>query len=135
MQKIQSASLALAVVVMATSSLAASAGDAMSRLAPALGNTIVSTHPDGRKARLSLDVRGTYEAESRAGRRSGGTWKLRGEKLCLSQNRPLPIPIPYCKAIPAEQVGKPWRDTAVNGDSVTNEIVRGRNRAASNVGG
>jgi len=109
---------------------AAEGGDAMSRLKPALGNTIVSTHPDGRKARLWLDAAGGYRAQGRAGERSAGVWKIKDEKLCLSQRRPLPIPFSYCKAIPDERVGKPWRDKAVNGDMVMNEIVRGADGAS-----
>ncbi len=94
-------------------------------LDPALGNTIVSTHPDGRKAKLWLKRDGTYSAQGRAGERSGGVWKVKGEKLCLSQRSPVPIPFSYCKLLPAVTVGKPWRDTAVTGEPVTNEIVPG----------
>jgi hypothetical protein len=98
---------------------------AQSPLAPAFGATIVSTHPDGRKARLWLHPDGTYAAESRAGKRSGGVWKLKGDKLCFRQRRPIWIPFTYCKAVQPEAVGQPWRDVAVNGDKVTNEIVPG----------
>lgn len=105
---------------------AAHADEPMDRLAPALGNTIVSTHPDGRKARLWLKRDGRYVAESRAGKRSGGAWKLKGEKLCLHQSKPFPIPISYCKPVPAETLSRPWRDKAVTGEMVTNEIIPGR---------
>ncbi len=108
----------------------ADAGDGLARLAPALGNTIVSTHPDGRKARLWLARDGRYDAESRAGKRSGGTWKVKGDKLCLHQHNPFPIPISYCKPIPAEAIGRPWRDKAVTGEMVSNEIVPGGEPAA-----
>ena len=103
----------------------ARAVDPLTRLSPALGNTIVSTHPDGRQARLWLDRGGAYTARSRAGKHSGGVWRVTGEKLCLRQRRPFPIPFVYCKAIPVRSVGKPWRDKAVTGEIVTNEIVRG----------
>jgi hypothetical protein len=101
------------------------AADAARTLEPALGRTIVSTHPDGRKARLWLSRDGSYAAEGRAGQRSGGHWTLMGDKLCLTQSRPIPIPFSYCKPVPPVEVGKPWRDVAVNGDSVTNEVVPG----------
>ena len=117
--------VALAVGALSSTGWAAENGDALARLAPAFGNTIVSTHPDGRKARLWLDAGGTYAAQGRAGNRSSGTWKTKGDKLCLTQRSPLPIPFPYCTAIPAERVGKPWRDKAVNGDAVTNVIMKG----------
>jgi len=95
-------------------------------LSPAFGNTIVSTHPDGRKARLFLNADHTYAAESRAGSRSGGTWRIKGDKLCLSQKRPYPGLFSYCKRVPPFAVGRPWSDIAVTGERVTNEVVPGR---------
>ena len=118
----------LGVAVLAVTLLAAGplrADQTLDRLAPAIGATIVSTHPDGRKARLWLHRDGTYAAEGRAGNRSSGSWKVRGEKLCLHQHSPFPFPISYCKPVPAESLNTPWRDKAVNGDQVTNEIVPG----------
>ena len=97
--------------------------DPAADLKPALGATIVSTHPDGRKARLSLNRDGTFTAEGRAGNRSSGVWKLKGDRLCLTQRKPMAIPLSYCHAFPHEAVGKPWPDIAVNGDHVVNEIV------------
>ena len=114
-----------AALSMLTLAGVARADDASARIAPAIGNTLVSTHPDGRKAKLWLEKDGRYAAESRAGKRSGGVWKLKGEKLCLTQRQPMSIPFSYCKAVPNEALGKPWRDKAVNGDLVTNEIVPG----------
>lgn len=95
-------------------------------LAPAFGNTIVSTHPDGRQARLWLRGDHTFEAQGRAGNRSSGTWRVRAGKLCLTQKRPVAIPFSYCHAFPRVSVGASWRDTASNGNSVVNRIVRGR---------
>ena len=126
MHEMHRACSTVAALFLASSVAAAPSGDAIARLAPAIGNAIVSTHPDGRKAKLWLQRDGTYAAQSRAGERSGGRWKVKGEKLCLSQRSPIPIPIAYCKPIPVEALGRPWRDTAVNGDLVTNEIVRSR---------
>ena len=125
LQKLSGACTVLVAATTAANAAPIPAGDAMRRLAPAIGNTIVSTHPDGRKARLWLSAGGTYSAEGRDGGRSGGRWTVKSEKLCLKQRRPIPIPFAYCKAIPTEQVGKPWRDTAVTGEKVTNEIVLG----------
>ena len=116
----------VAALLAASVAYAAPSDDAARRLAPAVGNVIVSTHPDGRKARLWLRRGGSYAAQSRTGKRSGGTWKVKGEKLCLRQRSPLPLPIAYCKPIPLEAVGRPWRDTAVNGDQVSNEILPDR---------
>lgn len=101
------------------------AADAAERLRPALGNTIVSTHPDGRKARLWLTPGGRYSAEGRAGQRSGGVWTIKGEKLCLKQRRPISMPFTYCKPIPSVALDRPWRDKAVTGEMVTNNVVPG----------
>ena len=97
--------------------------DPAADLAPALGATIVSTHPDGRKARLSLNRDGTFTAQGRAGNPSSGVWKLKGDRLCLTQRRPIAIPFSYCHTIPHRIADGPWRDVAVNGDPVSNEIV------------
>lgn len=109
------------IVVLSVTAGAAGAGP----LDPAIGNTIVSTHPDGRKARLWLGRDGAYEAEGRAGQKSGGVWSLKGDRLCLRQRHPIAIPFSYCKPIPSVTVGQSWRDKAVNGEQVTNEIVPG----------
>ena len=101
------------------------AADSAERLRPAVGNTILSTHPDGRKARLWLRPDGAYSAEGRAGQRSGGVWVVKGERLCLRQRHPVAMPFSYCKAIPLIALGTPWRDKAVTGETVTNEVVRG----------
>ena len=95
-------------------------------LGPAFGNTIVSTHPDGRKAKLFINADHTYAAESRAGSRSAGVWAIKGAKLCLSQKKPHPGLFSYCKFIPPVAVGRPWSDTAVTGERVTNEVIEGQ---------
>jgi len=97
-----------------------------SGLEPAFGNTIVSTHPDGRKARLWLSADHTFRAQGRGGNRSSGVWRVRGDRLCLTQRRPLPIPFPYCHRFPRHSVGDRWNDTASNGDAVINQIVAGQ---------
>ena len=101
------------------------AADPAERLRPALDATIVSTHPDGRKARLWLRPDGRYSAEGRTGQRSGGVWAVKGEKLCLRQRRPVAMPFSYCKVVPSVALGTPWRDKAVTGETVTNEVVPG----------
>jgi hypothetical protein len=97
-----------------------------SPLEPAFGATIVSTHPDGRQARLWLNRDGSYAAQGRAGQRSGGVWALKGEKLCLTQKAPMPVPLAFCKRFPAVAVGAHWPDRAVNGEAVINSLVAGR---------
>lgn len=106
--------------------LAGSAQAQESTLGPAFGNTIVSTHPDGREARLWLDADQSFRAQGRAGNRSSGVWRVRGNRLCLTQRRPISIPFSYCHAFPRVAVGQIWNDTASNGDRVVNRIVRGQ---------
>ena len=93
-------------------------------LSAVIGATIVSTHPDGRQARLMLKADHSYSAVGRKGQRSGGTCAVRDGKLCLSQTAPYPGPFHLCRAIPAVKVGESWRDKAFNGESVVNRIVR-----------
>lgn len=104
------------------------AGPAMAAtgIEPAIGATLVSTHPDGRQAKLRLAADHSYRAEGRTGARSSGTWKVKGEKLCLSQKRPYPSPFPYCRAFRHAQVGDRWKDKAFNGEPVTNELRAGQ---------
>ena len=92
----------------------------------AFGNTIVSTHPDGRQALLWLNREGTYTARGRQGQSSGGLWSQTGTKLCLTQRRPYRLPISYCKVFPQVSVGSRWADIAFNGEQVTNQIIAGR---------
>lgn len=91
----------------------------------AFGNTIVSTHPDGRQARLWLIADHTFRAQGRRGNRASGVWRVRGDRLCLTQRRPLSIPFPYCHSLPDHSVGERWTDRASNGDAVVNQIVAG----------
>ncbi|MGZ9099559.1 MAG: hypothetical protein ACXW3O_07645, partial [Brevundimonas sp.] len=67
---------AVALVIAGASSALAQA----SSLEPAFGNTIVSTHPDGRQARLWLSADHTFRAQGRRGNRSSGVWRVRGDR-------------------------------------------------------
>ena len=113
--KLQTA-LVAAFLLTATSALAVTEAD----LRPAFGNTIVSTHPDGRKAKLWLNGDHTFTAQGRKGNREHGTWKIKNGKLCLAQGL-----FSYCKAFPKVRLGATWRDKAVNGEMVTNALVTG----------
>jgi hypothetical protein len=95
-------------------------------LEPAFGNTIVSVHPDGRRAKLRINRDHTYWAMSRAGKQSGGVWALKGEKICLSQKSPFPGPFSVCKDLPSIRVGDKWADKAINGEPVTNMLLPGQ---------
>src|SRR3954470_5491498 len=70
-----------------------------SDVAAAFGNTIVSTYPDGRIAKLWLKPDGAYEAQGRRGGMSSGRWAVKGDKICMKQGRPIAIPFSYCTPI------------------------------------
>lgn len=117
----------IAVLALAVGSLAGvAAAEPATGLEPAFGNTIVSTHPDGRQAKLWLNADHTFQAQGRAGNRSSGVWRVRGRRLCLTQRQPVSIPFSYCHTYPRVTLGARWRDRAVNGDAVVNAVVAGR---------
>ncbi len=95
-------------------------------LAPAFGNTLVSTYPDGRKARAWLTPDGRFEGEGRRGGRNAGTWRVRDGKLCFSMRRPVMIPGSYCTPIVRGGIGTRWTAPAVTGETITVELVAGR---------
>ena len=96
------------------------------QLQAAFGNTIVSIHADGRQAKLWLNPDHTYGAQARSGKRSGGTWRIKNDKLCFSQTQPFPSLFSYCKHIPQVTVGQSWPDVALAGEPVTDIVVAGR---------
>ena len=66
----------------------------------AFANTIVSTYPDGRQAKLWLNPDGTY--------------------------RPIPIPFSWCTARVQGGVGATWTARAVTGEPIKVELKGGR---------
>ncbi len=119
--------LSLGVLAAATPCLA----EGPTNLQAAFGNTIVSTYPDGRTAELWLHPDGSYSAEGRRHDRSGGHWKLKGEKLCLKQSHPLAFPFTYCTPIAQGGVGASWEGKAVTGEPIHIRLVRGNADPAS----
>lgn len=105
---------------------AAVASDAAPSLEPAFRNTIVSTFPDGRSARLWLDPDGAYRAEDRSAGRSSGRWTVHGERICLRQRRPLPSPVAYCTELRRPEVGAVWTARSFSGEAVRVEVIAGR---------
>ncbi len=92
----------------------------------AFGNTIVSTYPDGRTARLWLERDGGYAASGRRHDRSSGRWRLKGDAICLRQSRPIPIPFAYCAPVPRGGLGASWSGRAVTGEAIRLQLVAGR---------
>jgi hypothetical protein len=95
-------------------------------LEPAFSNTIVSTYPDGRQAKLWLNADGSYRAQGRRGKPSSGVWTLKGEKLCLKQRKPVPGPFSYCTPVKRGGVGTRWTGKAVTGEKINIELAPGR---------
>ena len=95
-------------------------------LEPAFSNTIVSTYPDGRKAKLWLNRDGSYRAQGRRGKPSSGKWSLKGQQICLKQSRPIPGPFSYCTAVKSGGVGTQWSGKAVTGEPIQIQLVAGR---------
>ena len=95
-------------------------------LEPAFKNTIVSTYPDGRTAKLWLNADGSYRAQGRRGKPSSGRWTLKGEQICLKQSRPFPGPFSYCTSVKRGGVGTSWSGKAVTGEPIRIKVVGGR---------
>ncbi len=92
----------------------------------AFHNTIVSTYPDGRTAELWLQPDGSYAAEGRRHDRSSGHWKLSGDKMCLKQSHPIPVPFSFCTHLTSAGPGAGWTGKAVTGEPIRIRITRGR---------
>ncbi len=99
-------------------------GGMLSRLEPAFRNTLQITYADGRIGRMWLDRDGRYRGHGR--RQSSGVWRVRGEELCFTQRRPIPVPVSFCTPLVEGGVGTRWTTRSVTGESLIVEIVRGR---------
>jgi hypothetical protein len=113
--------LLLAAALM-TPSQEAGAAATSDMLQKAFGNTIVSTFPDGRTALLWLKAGGEFSGKGRRRLLYSGVWTEKGDKLCLRQTRPIPIPFSYCAAIPA---GTTWTGKAITGEPVKMQLLPG----------
>ena len=91
----------------------------------AFGSTIVSTYPDGRQAELWLQKDGGYTAAGRRRDPSSGRWQMKGDKLCLKQQKPMAAPFSYCVPVPADGIDKPWTGKAFTGEQIRIKLVRG----------
>ncbi|PHY13259.1 hypothetical protein CSW58_06980 [Caulobacter sp. B11] len=115
------------LALLTTAALAASVlTSGPAALAPAFGNTVVSTYPDGRQARLWLNRDGGYRATGRRGKASSGTWSLKGGKVCLKQRKPIAAPITFCAPYRSGGVGTRWTGKAVTGETIQIALVAGR---------
>ncbi|ATQ43155.1 hypothetical protein [Caulobacter mirabilis] len=97
-------------------------------LEPAFQNTIVSTYPDGKSTKLWLERNGQYEALRANGQRTGGSWQMKGDRLCMTQRRPIFVPLAFCTGIPSLKggVGVSWTAKGLKGEPVRHTVVAGR---------
>jgi hypothetical protein len=95
-------------------------------LTTAFANTIVSTYPDGRTAKLWLEPGGVYTAEGREHEPSHGKWKVQDGKLCLKQVHPFAFGFVYCTVLSQFSSGSSWVGRAVTGETIQIRLVRGR---------
>ncbi|NEX94562.1 hypothetical protein [Caulobacter sp. 17J65-9] len=94
-------------------------------LEPAFTGTVISTYPDGRQGKLWLNRDGSYKGQGRRGHLSSGRWSLKGDRICLRQSRPVPVPFQYCTDVPDEGTTS-WTEKAVTGEQLQMELVAGR---------
>ena len=106
--------------------LAATLSPSLAALEAAFDNTVVSTYPDGRQAKAWLNRDGTWRGQGRSGKTNSGRWTLKGERVCLRQSRPVPVPLAYCTEVRPGGVGTTWTGKAVTGEAVRFELVAGR---------
>lgn len=117
--------LVLLLAACASPALAAQPVPVPPALEAAFGATLVSTYPDGRQAKLWLARDGGYTGQGRRGGMSSGRWSVDGQRLCMKQSRPLPVPFRFCTPIVSGGVGTRWTAKAVGGEAVTVQLVAG----------
>jgi hypothetical protein len=94
---------------------------------PAFSATVVSTYPDGRISKLWLNRDGTFTGEERDHAVKGGKWTLKGQKICMRQTKPIPIPfLSFCSPIPSTGVSVAWNGKAITGEPIIIRVVPGR---------
>lgn len=118
--------IAFFAAVLVAASPAQAAAPSEADLTPAFGNTLLSTYPDGRTARMWLQAGGVYQGQGRRGGLSSGTWRVRNGQVCFSQRRPLPIPGSFCTPIVPGGIGNSWTARAMTGETIRVSLVAGR---------
>lgn len=114
------------LLILAAAGPSTASAPSAAEMEQAFANTIVSTYPDGREAKLWLERDGSYRAQGRRGDPSSGRWSLRVDKLCLKQSRPFPVPFSYCSPRVQAALGSSWAGKAITGEKVRIELRAGR---------
>jgi hypothetical protein len=100
-------------------------------MASRYGNTLVIKGPDGKEViRLYYDQGGGFSAKAADGKTAKGTWKMDGDKICVTQTEPAPdasMPNPSCQPFTgAHKVGDTWEVTRADGTKLTATLQQGR---------
>jgi hypothetical protein len=95
-------------------------------LEPAFGNTIVTTYPNGKTTRMWLHRDGTYDGRRANGQATAGVWKVKQKDVCITQKRPLYVPVAFCTGIVPGGVGTSWTAKGLYGEPVRNTLIAGR---------
>ena len=104
--------------------LGAHAADAPSPAVKAtFGNTLLTIDPDGRSRKIWLRPDGTWTGLSRRGLDLAGSWKMDGEKVCMSQSKP-GLPGSLCQLLPKD-LKDGAESEAPDGKGVKLKLVKG----------
>jgi YD repeat-containing protein len=117
------------IAVAAVSFAAAHAAD--DPMAPRYGNTLVIKGADGKEMiRLYYDQGGVLSTKAPDGKTTKGTWKLEGDKICVTQTEPKPeanMAAPQCSPFTGgHKVGDTWEVTRADGTKLTATLQSGR---------
>ncbi len=114
-----------------SASLAVSAAPGRASLVgKTFGNSLIATYPGGPTAELWLTPDTRYEAEGRKHHASRGHWRVRGNRLWLSQMQRMPAPFSYCKSIPSAGMGRAQPAKAVTGERIMARLIHGHREGA-----
>lgn len=122
LSKLQALALASVVLACAGPALGLTVAD----LEPAFRNTVVTTYRSGHTAKLWLNRDGSYQATRTNGQVTHGHWQIKGEKICLTQDKPFYVPLAFCTLVPKGGVGTSWDSSSFSGEPVRNTLVAGR---------
>ena len=118
--------LAAAALAAFSASFAIAADDPM---ASRYGNTIATTTADGKPAgNAYYNADHTMSRKTPDGKEMKGTWKLDGDKLCITQTDPAPAPDmkPTCLPFAQHKVGDSWDVTLPDGTKLKATLKAGR---------
>jgi hypothetical protein len=102
---------------------AAAAPASPPELEAAFANTIVSTYPSGRSAKLWLNRDGSFTGQGAKGARTRGKWAVKDGRLCLTTSPVLPS---YCSPLVKVKLGGRWNSVSLKNEPLRNRLVRGR---------